>query len=189
MLYSYRKQKNNTMYKYVIVLILFIILPAICMQQTSLNVLEKEFLAAASEGSQKKIKRFLKKGISINTCNERNENALYWAARCSHWHLAKFLMEEGINLNCHPNNTNGNNTTYLHLVSLNSSYSTEDHAITYFLLNYALTHGANPNPLDKYGDTPLDKASQYKNYANRNLLKEFGGFAMVKDGEQCEKLS
>jgi len=41
----------------------------------------------------------LKKGVDVNTVNEKNENCLHYAAYCGNFAAAKFLIEHGIQVN------------------------------------------------------------------------------------------
>jgi ankyrin repeat protein len=140
--------------------------------------LEKNFLVAAARGDLKTVKKCLAAGVAINTTDQFQETALFKAVFSDHWNVAAFLMEQGINVNIHPNHAN--NTTFLHSLCYESS-TPEETTAAYFILDFALNkYGAHPNPLDRYGDTPLDRAYQRENIPCIRLLTKAGGIRSAK---------
>lgn len=167
------------MHKNIVTLLALCTAYVITSMEMPLSEDEKLFLQSSVRGTVKEINRYIAAGVSINTHDQFGENALFKAVYHGNWRIANFLMKKGIRINHHPHNY-GNNTTYLHLLVCENT-TREDESAAYFLLDYALNvHKADPNPLDKYGDTPLDKAYYRKNNACIQLLKKYGGVRKVR---------
>ena len=136
-------------------LTLFILNRTYPMYPNFLTSYQEEFLQAAVEGKLPRIK-ILKRNVPLNTMNQFGDNAFFKAVFFKKWRVARFLMKNGININDHPYHKN--NTTFLHSLC----YEHSPQAIA--LLRDALTfYHADPNPLDRYNDTPLDRAYEKSN--------------------------
>lgn len=171
-------KKNHKNYWHISLCQIFSICPILPMLPESNTQLEKNFLVAAARGDLKTIKKCLAAGVAINTTDQFQETALFKAVFLNHLAVAAFLMEQGINVNIHPNHAN--NTTFLHCLCYGLP-TREEETAAYFILDFALNkYGAHPNPLDRYGDTPLDKAYQRNNTPCIRLLTKAGGIRSAK---------
>lgn len=169
--------------KNVFALLAFFAMQLYAMEEKSLSIAEQNFLQAAVCGDEQKISEYLQKLVSINTHDQFGENALFKAVYHKRWKVATLLIAQGIDVNFHPHNK-GNNTTYLHILCFPRVETPENKDAASNLLQVVLTkYNANPNPLDRHGQTPLDSAYHNKNEACTKILENAGGTTHTRLGK------
>ena len=104
---------------------------------------------------------------------KRNEEHVYgvdslcWAASQGDLHEVQRIAATGLNLN----DSDYDGRTSLHLAS---SEGKDD------IIRFLLGKNINPNPIDRWGNTPLDDAHKSKNAHVAKILKDHGGKRMKK---------
>jgi len=108
--------------------------------------------SAAEEGDLDEVKKLIEIGFAVNDFDEgMSFTPLHYAVENEHYEVAKYLLEQGADINAHEEDKIGE--TPLGQVSPNCSYK---------MAKFLVENGANPCIIGWMGLTSLDRAKERK---------------------------
>lgn len=111
--------------------------------------------SAASLGDLSKIVTLIEHNAYIDARDHNGQTPLHYAIQSGNTEVAKYLIDNGANLNIQDNYYQKTNTQYVYYKSpLHYAVESGDTEIAKYLVD----HGANPNIQDAYSSTPLQSA-------------------------------
>ncbi|MBI5541692.1 MAG: ankyrin repeat domain-containing protein [Bacteroidia bacterium] len=131
---------------------------AIC---TFADELVDKYVTAAAKGEYSKVVSFVKKGVAIDGKNQARWTALAYACKYNHEDIAKYLVENGANVN----ETVNTGSTPLAVALLAGNFGIAD---------YLIQHKADINKPDMMGMSPLMWAVKDGNLKIVTYLVEHG---------------
>jgi ankyrin repeat protein len=120
------------------------------------------FVSACLNGRAEEVDRLLSDGLPADTCDQYKLSGLILAGRKGHVNVARVLIPRGANIE-YPD-VRGRTPLF--------------HAATfkrYEFVEYLASVGANVNPIDMHGCTPLDIADSMHFVKMIGLLEKLGG--------------
>ncbi|KAF6804539.1 hypothetical protein CSOJ01_10138 [Colletotrichum sojae] len=143
---------------------------------------ETALFKACAVGTAEIVEYLVQNGADINVTNRDKENVLYTIKRFSYQHISilQTLIEADIDLTV----TNNTGQTILHAAAC--WWSAEDWIL--YLVQQALKLGLNIDSKDRYGQTPLMRATRSVNKAFVSVLLQSGADPNVEDNEDCTPL-
>ena len=135
---------------------------------------ESSIQHAARYGNIEAVKQHVAAGTDINAHGGKYDGtALHEAAARGHKEIVELLIKEGADMHAKVNSGLEGGMTPLHWAAREGRKE---------VVELLISKGADVNTKDNYGNTPLDRAIQYKAPKEAALLRKHGG----KTGEELK---
>ena len=149
--------------------------------QSRLSANERAYLDAATNGDATKVRELLAQGIPVDLRDDWNmpwdQTALMYAARNGHLEVVRILLKAGANVAAKDKNareSDGENQPLHHAAAGGNVAVIEE----------LIAAGADPNALNSFGNTPLNRAIEGNNLDAARLLLQRGANVNLKPGRK-----